>query len=81
MNRRDSRRAGAMTPDHGPIDPRIASAIKELFAKGLIDQDGERPDGNGVMRPAYRIADGVDRSKLPAILDAHDERKNDPSTN
>jgi hypothetical protein len=33
------------------------------------------------MRPAYRIADGVDRSKLPAILDTLDERKNDPSTN
>jgi hypothetical protein len=63
------------------IDPRVARAADSLLAAGLIVQAGERPDDTGKMRPAYRIADGADRSKLPAILDAHDERKNDPSTN
>jgi hypothetical protein len=62
------------------IDPRVARAEDSLLAAGLIVQAGERPDDTGKMRPAYRIADG-DRSKLPAILDALDERKNDPSTN
>jgi len=53
---------------HGEIDPDLAEAIEQCLAAGWIVQDGERPDGNGVMRPAYRIADGVDRSKLPATL-------------
>jgi hypothetical protein len=42
---------------HGDIDPGLAEAIEQCLAAGWIVQDGERPDGNGVLRPAYRITD------------------------
>jgi hypothetical protein len=55
----------AMTPTrekflaaiHGDIDPDFAEAIEQCLAVGWIVQDGERPDGNRVMRPAYKITD------------------------
>jgi hypothetical protein len=66
------------------IDPRVARALEELLAAGLIVQDGERPNDSGVMLPAYRLTDVcrallADPSKLDEVLDALDERKNDPS--
>jgi hypothetical protein len=42
---------------HGDIAPGFAEVIEQCLAAGWIVQDGERPDGNGVMRPAYRITD------------------------